>query len=361
MVAVGGEAGLEGAGGEDGVRRLDPGVEGLADALARHRVGGPGGVADEKHPAIQGRDRRGCDSRRDGPGFVEGFGNGIGAEKGTDMGPGQEFGPLDLHLFGFEARLAEDSEPDIGAPVAERERPEIAGQDPRLEEHPKLRRGLVADAGEVGPQAVPLAEVGVVGLWFGEACLAQRRPHPVGPDRVAGGDRPEAVRSDRDGGGPLVDRDRATERVPVVHLHTGGAGDVEKGGVEVDPAGYGGEGALAVGKGEHADPAAGRAHVDIRDLVPRRHHRRSQPELVEAAQATRGEPVAATLVPRKASLVEEYDVAPGPGQGDRGGRPRRPPSDDDDVGDHARSLRPGGNDSQPAEGSRERGWLRRVW
>ena len=60
--------------------------------------------------------------------------------------------------------------------------------------------------------------------------------------------------------------------------------------------------------------------------------------MLEQAERSRRQTVAAALVPREAGLVEEHDVAPGPGQLDGRRDTTGPAADDDDVGlDHGRS------------------------
>ena len=141
----------------------------------------------------------------------------------------------------------------------------------------------------------------------------------------------------------------AGEGVAVVDLDTGGAGQVDEGGVELDARSDGGEVASALGHRQLGDPAGRRTHPGRVDHGPRRHDGWVEAELLEQPEGQGGEAVAAALVPREARLVDEHHLEPGPGGGDGGGHTRRAGADDGDVGPQL-----------PAHGSRTGGPTRKA-
>ncbi len=68
-----------------------------------------------------------------------------GAEHRSDVGPREQVGPQLLHRLRRDRPTARDSEPDVRASAAERERPGVARQQVGLEPHPQLRRRRRAD------------------------------------------------------------------------------------------------------------------------------------------------------------------------------------------------------------------------
>ena len=133
------------------------------------------------------------------------------------------------------AAVAQHPEADVGPPVGQRERPGVAGKQVVVEPHDQLVGGGAGDAADVLAEGVPLAEV--AGGAEAER-LARRAPHPVGGDDVAGGRgrrgprrRPMAV--------PSVDR-RRLDGVAEAHVGAGGDGEIDEGGVELQPWGHGG-------------------------------------------------------------------------------------------------------------------------
>ncbi len=98
--------------------------EGLADAFAGHRITRRDCVTGEEHATV-GRDHV-VDTRRDRPGLVGGLGLGVGTEEVTNGWSRQDVGPQVLHVTDRVGRTALDAESDVGAPVADGERPGVA-------------------------------------------------------------------------------------------------------------------------------------------------------------------------------------------------------------------------------------------
>ena len=128
------------------------------------------------------------------------------------------------------------------------------------------------------------------------------------------------------------------KRVAVVDLDPVGPCQVDQRGVERQAGHDGGELAHA-GREREADGAPGRrSHPRLVDDLPAGHAGGVEAEVLEQAQRSRRQTVAAALVPREAGLVDEHDVAPRPRQLDGRRDATRPAADDDDVGlDHGRS------------------------
>ena len=162
--------------------------------------------------------------------------------------------------------------------------------------------------------------------------LAQRRPHAVGADRVAGVDRAERRRrrARRGRPWPVARRRRAW---PSCTLTPGRRGPGRRARRRARAAGRRRRSwPWPAGSGNSTTRPGRRAHPGGVDLGPRRHDRRVEAELLEQAQGAGGQAVAAALVPREARLVDEHHVEPGAGGGDGGGHPGRAGADDGDVG-----------------------------
>jgi hypothetical protein len=340
-------------GRRDGPRREHTGRQRLADALAGHRVGRAGGVADEQRPArVQAR---GVDAGRDGPGLVRRLRPRALAEDGAHVRPGEQRGPESLHvLHPRHVAAALDAEADVGATVRQGEGPRVAGQQVRFEPHEQVRRGRRADAGEVLPERVPLPEVPGLG---GAEGLAQRRPHAVGADRVPRVDRADAGHVEPHA---HVVLDRAGERVPVEHLHASGAREVEQRAVEIDAPRNRRERAGVAREREANLATRRRPHDDVVDLLPRCNRVRAQPERLELVERTRGQAVAAALVPREAGAVDQHHVSARARQRDGGRRAGGAAADDGDIRRDHRGLTPCGSRRTPRRGTRgtrrRRGW-----
>ena len=155
----------------------------------------------------------------------------VGAEHGRDVGARQQLGPQLLHLLdaGDLAAVALDPEADVGAAAGERERPGVAGRRSASNHTNSSFAARGPTCGEVLAEGVPLAQV--AGRRRAQV-LAQRRPHAVGADRVAGGDAADAVHVEHHSVGLLLG---TRAGVAVVDLHARAAGDVEQRGVELRP------------------------------------------------------------------------------------------------------------------------------
>ncbi len=175
--------------------RESPGDQRLADALAGHRVGHGGGIADE-HRA---RSRQGdpSDSRRDGPGLVGLLRSGIGTEDVADVGAREEIGPQRLHVPHRVMAAPLYAEADVGPAVGEGERPRVPRQEVLLEPDDEFVAGAGTDVLEVLTEGMPFAPIALDGQ---AERLSHGRPHAVRGDEVLGLDRAEAVEFDGDSG-----------------------------------------------------------------------------------------------------------------------------------------------------------------
>ena len=156
--------------------------------------------------------------------------------------------------------------------------------------------------------------------------LRSGRPRPVGADHVGRGDGAQPVDVELD---PAGDGPGPGQGVPVGHLHAGGTGHVEQGGVELGPGGDDGVEAV-VGQRERHRAAHGRAHEHLVHGLPVGDGVGAQAQALQLAQGVGGEPVAAALVAGEAGLVDEEDGRAGPGQGDGRGGAGRPAAHDHD-------------------------------
>ena len=123
--------GLDGLGGEDAA------LQRLGDALARHRVGGGGGVAHEQRPP----GRRGPPGRS-GPGWATPCGCRLrrGARARAPRatwGRASSSRPRALHVGHAAPVGAQDAEADVDLAAGQRERPGVAGQQVGLEPDPQ--------------------------------------------------------------------------------------------------------------------------------------------------------------------------------------------------------------------------------
>ncbi len=96
--------------------------------------------------------------------------------------------------------VAQHAEAEVDAAAGQRERPRVPGQEVGLEPDVEVVARRSGDAAAVLPEGVPLAEVAGRGEAGG---LADRAPHPVGGDDVAGADRTSAGDADDDVVGAL--------------------------------------------------------------------------------------------------------------------------------------------------------------
>ena len=199
-------------------RREDAGEQRLADALAGHRVGGARRRRRRTAPG-PARERDVVDARRDRPRLVRRLGLGVGPSTSRMCGRSRRSGhsafmsctARPCRRAGCRSRRWRARR---GAGTTTRSPGSRSGSN----HTDSSRRGRGADVAEVLAERVPLAEVARLG---GAERLAQRRPHAVGADRVAGLRRCRRRRR-RARRGRLVRR-RRSQRVPVEHLDAGGS------------------------------------------------------------------------------------------------------------------------------------------
>ena len=214
-------------------------------------------------------------------------------------------------------RFAQDAEADVRPVAGERERPGVARQQIGLEPHVEPVGGGTGDVAHVLAEGVPFAEV--AGLVDAER-LADRAPHPVGGDDVARPNGAEPVDLDIDrrsrSSRRRVARRHARERAPVVDVDAGRPGEAHERVVELATRRDGGE--LPVGRQRQLDLAARRrAQPRGRHVVPARHGRRIESEVLELAECERREPVTTALVAWEHRLVDDDDVGTATTQLDR--------------------------------------------
>ena len=157
--------------------------------------------------------------------------------------------------------------------------------------------------------------------------LANRTPHPVSGDHVAGVDR-EHVRLDPyDVAGVRVER---PETVPVTNVGPGVAGQAKERVVELETWCHG-RIATFVRKW-NVDLAAGRrAQHGAVDIEPVVDTARVEPEGFELAEGERREAVSAALVSWEGRLVQNHHRTPGAAEFDRCGAAGRATADDHHV------------------------------
>ena len=240
-----------------------------------------------------------------------------------------------LGVLAAASAIAEHAEPDVGATVGQRERPGVAGEEVLVEPDDQLVGGDAGDAVDVLAEGMPLAEI--AGGAEGER-LARRAPHPVGGDDMTGDEVAEALDTDR--GGLTVDSSRL-DGVAEVNVGAGGDGEIDEGGVELQPWRHGGIDSGAGWERNLERVARRGAKHGAVDHLEVGHGGRVEAEVLELAQRQRRQPVATTLVAGELGLVDDDDVAAGAAQLDGRGDARWPGADDEDVDDHGRQPRNG--------------------
>ena len=113
-------------------------------------------------------------------------GSASGPSRARMCGRASRSGQQPLHVVGGDLAAPHDAEADVGVAVADRERPEVAGQEVGFEEDPEVAGGGRRHPAHVLAERVPLAPVA---RRVQAEPPAQRRPHAVGPDHEPGLDR----------------------------------------------------------------------------------------------------------------------------------------------------------------------------
>ena len=294
---------------QEGVGRIDARGERLSDALAGHDVAGRDRVAHEEGPA--GRRGHAVDPGRDRPRAVRLVGSGVGAQQGAHMGPLQQVGPELLHVPGRVPPPTLDAEPDVRPAPAERERPEVPGDDVGVERHVEVLRRDRAHAGHVLAERMPLAAVPV----DGHAELAsQRGPHAVGTHDPSCSNVAEVL---HDRVHVVVVLGGLDQRVAVEDLCAGATSEGHEGGVEVTSCGHRDVLTTTTRQGEPRRAPVGRADPAVLRDGPGPDVAGAQTEALEQAQCAGGEPVTADLVPREGGPVDDEHVESAGGSGDR--------------------------------------------
>ena len=304
-------------GGDHRLSRQTAGYQRLADALAGHRVGGRGRVPGEQSPGPGEGDP--ADPGRNGPGPVGGLGLGVGPQHPAQVGAGQQIRPDPAHVADPEAAVPADAEADVGPAAGQRERPGVGGQQVGFKPHEHLLGRLGSHVAEVLAEGVPLAPIA---RRVAAERLAEGRPHAVGADGPAGGDRAQALDVGRDRPA-AVGHGSAGQPAAVGHPGPRGPGQLHKGGVEIGAPSHRRVGPVG-GQGEGPLPARGRADRGRGHRPPRRRRLRGEPDPLQLPQSQGGEAVAAALVPGEGGPVHHQGVQTGPGSVDGGGGSGRP-------------------------------------
>ena len=231
-------------------------------------------------------------------------GSASGPSRSRMCGRASRSGHAGLHVVGRHRATPDDAETDVGVAVADGERPEVAGQEVGLEQHPQVA---------APPPATRCGRTG--------GTRATRPGSPVCPGR-AGGAAATTCRRRRSRTGPRPSRGRRRRRSRLERVtrsraarHRRGDGpraprpgpraSVDEGGVELAAAGDDREqpgsrpGAGTARRGPPASAPTTSVTGCHEGTVGR-----VEPEVLEQAQRADGQPVAAELVAGEGGLVD---------------------------------------------------------